>query len=891
MTNVGENQKTFAIEQGRCIRCGACALLAPSVFEMTANASRVYGEAGDAETLRAAEAAVLICPTMAIRARRTAASVSPSPGPTTREPSGRAPVFPLFPHFARHSESVRWRLGTIDWPRVDPARASVALRTLVREMAFSEHATYSATQRFMQTFGDDVDFTQWISIWFYEETRHPHVLMEWLRAVGEPVDSEFVLRGRVSTPFMKSKMGTLVTNIVSEVTAASAYGAMGAGAVEPVLGQLGTFIAGDEARHAGSFFRFAHRRVQTASDPDRERLDALKVLHFWLNETDQVSHPINQMLERLGAGQDANNVLGAVTFDLAAVKRRVTRLIGLLVDIPLVSPEHVLPVLKAMTTARHERQREVVGEAPYSSDAGDCDMASPRDTHWDAIVVGAGLGGLSAAAALTRSGYRTLVLEQHDVPGGYAHRFLRRPRGTKVTFAFDVALHQIGGLAPDRILAKQLTELGVMSRIRLRRFGEVCRTTGPAHDFVVSADVSVYAQQLVRLFPDHRAQIDDLFHRLAAADLGVCGYDDPPAAARDLMRRTARDVIREHVADDRFVAIFSVLWAYLGLPPTALCAFTFAQVWASYHVGGCYYIEGGGQALSNAFVDVVESGGGQVVLNAAVREIVHAGGRAVGVATDRHGEFRSDLVVSNASVSDTFGRLHGNGNGNGDTDARDAANAQVSTSIVETYVGLRGRAEDLGLSDRLLFCAPSYDCDAQWAALQSGDHSGVPLVFANHNLSDPGNVPDGRSILNAAVLANGAPWMALDDRAYAEQKKFAEQYLLGRLGQWIPDLADRIEVCETGTPRTMNRYSWNPDGAIYGVSPTARTHPLRRPRPRTRVPGLYLAGAWTFPAGGFHGAIVSGLHTARLAAADLAGQSDGNTLMSMSPPVGLDGRE
>jgi ferritin len=236
------------------------------------------------------------------------------------------------------------------------------MRVLVREMAFSEHATYSATQRFMQTFGDDVDFTQWLSIWFYEETRHPHVLMQWLRAVGETVDDSFVLHGRVSTPFMRSKMGTLVTNIVSEVTAATAYGAMGRAQPEPVLAQLARFIAGDEARHASSFFQFARQRLETAANPQRERLDALKVLHFWLNETEQVSHPINQMLERVRADGATDDALRLVTFDFGAVKRRITRLIATLIDVDLATPDDVLPALKAMTEDVHARHREGDGQ-------------------------------------------------------------------------------------------------------------------------------------------------------------------------------------------------------------------------------------------------------------------------------------------------------------------------------------------------------------------------------------------------------------------------------------------------------------------------------------------------------------------------------------------------
>jgi hypothetical protein len=257
----------------------------------------------------------------------------------------------LFPSLARASESVRWALEDLRWSDLRPELAPPALRALVREMAFSEHATYSATQKFMQSFAADVDFTQWLSIWFYEETRHPHVLALWLEHLGEPIDDAFVVRGRVSTPFMRSLMGTLVTNIISEVTAAHAYHTMATSAHEPVLAGIARRISGDEARHASAFFRYADRRIATSRAADRERLDALKVLHFWLNESGQVTHPINQMLERLrasteGAGQ-------ALTFDIAAVNRRVARLVGLLVDRPIAGPDDVLPLLKELTSRVH----------------------------------------------------------------------------------------------------------------------------------------------------------------------------------------------------------------------------------------------------------------------------------------------------------------------------------------------------------------------------------------------------------------------------------------------------------------------------------------------------------------------------------------------------------
>jgi prolycopene isomerase len=119
------------------------------------------------------------------------------------------------------------------------------------------------------------------------------------------------------------------------------------------------------------------------------------------------------------------------------------------------------------------------------------------------------------------------------------------------------------------------------------------------------------------------------------------------------------------------------------------------------------------------------------------------------------------------------------------------------------------------------------------------------------------------------VLSEGATWLAGDDAAYRQRKREVEAMLLGRLRERLPELDDTLEICEVGTPRTMARYSWNPEGAIYGAASSPAQHPLRRPSPRTTLPGLYLAGAWTFPAGGFEGAMTSGLHTAHLVAHDL----------------------
>ncbi len=90
------------------------------------------------------------------------------------------------------------------------------------------------------------------------------------------------------------------------------------------------------------------------------------------------------------------------------------------------------------------------------------------------------------------------------------------------------------------------------------------------------------------------------------------------------------------------------------------------------------------------------------------------------------------------------------------------------------------------------------------------------------------------------------------------------ELLVDKFSEVIPDIRERIEVIEVGTPRTMKRYTGNPYGAVYGYACSPSGHSVFRPRPDTPVPGLYLASAWTFPGPGFGGTLAGGANTASI---------------------------
>ena len=495
-------------------------------------------------------------------------------------------------------------------------------------------------------------------------------------------------------------------------------------------------------------------------------------------------------------------------------------------------------------------------------------MSKP-DTDWDVIVIGAGLGGLSAAARLSKAGLRVLVLEQHVYSGGYAHHFLRKVRGTKIVYDFDVALHQTGDLTPGRSMHRLLGDLGVLEQIGLNRFDIAYRSRGPRHDLQVPADADAYQALLCEAYPEQARGVRDLFQAFREID-APAENGAPSSTAFASMELSLAELLDQHVRDERIQAIIATLWGYLGLVPSQVSAFLYARMWSSFHHGGCYYVQGGGQALSDAFVRVIESHRGRLLLRTEVTGIQTRAGRVVGVETRQRGSFHAPVVVSNAAAPLTFHSL---------LDSPELAGADiekvdalpVAVSIHQAYVGMRGDAAKLGLADRGAFFMPSYDFEVERRALESGDYREQGWLLGNHNLADPGHAPPGRSILHASVMADGRLWEGLDEMAYRERKRDLEEYLVDRIAEAIPDVRERIEICETGTPHTMQRYSLNPQGSIYGYASTPTSHTIHRPDARTSVPGLYLAGAWTFPGPGFTGTMVSGYRTAGLVFEDIEG--------------------
>ena len=507
-------------------------------------------------------------------------------------------------------------------------------------------------------------------------------------------------------------------------------------------------------------------------------------------------------------------------------------------------------------------------------------MADAETIRVDAVVVGAGLGGLGAAGYLARAGHEVAVVEHHAVPGGYAHEFKRRG------FRFEVALHALDGAGPGGWLYPMLDDLGVLDRVEFAPIDPFYTARFGDFEITVPAALSDYLTELKTAFPEEKLGIDGLFAAVGRVASDVARYgEDRSSGAKptplemlerypDMAQAFSQDwqtFMSSHVADSRLQAVTSALWGYLGLPPSRVSAGLFALALHSYHTTGAWYPKGGSQAMSRAMVDGIVLRGGIVRFRNRVTRMETVDGRIAAVETDRGLRIEADVFISNASPSATIEMI---GARHFDEPFLASIDRDVpALSNLVVYLGLDCDLAAEGWDHHEYFVADGYDIESDYAAMTTGDFSKTGIVIANYTDADPGCAPSGHSVL---VMMSLAPWDYQnvwgtggdlegysDNPEYVRVKEEAADLLIDRVGRLIPGLRESIVVKEIGTPLTNVRYGLAQNGSIYGRQQTVENLMNRR-SPRTPIPNLFLAGAW-IGGGGMSAALNSGRTAAAVA--------------------------
>ncbi len=494
---------------------------------------------------------------------------------------------------------------------------------------------------------------------------------------------------------------------------------------------------------------------------------------------------------------------------------------------------------------------------------------------WDSIVIGSGIGGLCAAAALARRGQRVLVLEQHRVAGGLTQTFTRQG------WNFATGVHYIGGVGDqpgaEGQFGRLLTWLGD-GTLRFASCGnpyDVVRL--PGFEFGIEHPESRFQAALHAGFPDQAAAIErwfDAMHEARRAAYTMMALRGMPswlawglrlwrgAEVERMVQRTLAQALAD-IPDMRLRAVLGARWGDYGAPPDSAPLLEHALVTGAYNAGA-YFPVGGPSRLAQSLLPTVQAAGGELQLGASVEQIVVSGGRASGVVYRRDGAVHSAAarqVISAMGVLNTAACLASDVAAPWQSELRAL---RPGLSYLSLYLGFEGDIAAAGASAANVWIYESEDIGRVW--LQPADEDAPGLFVSFPSLKDPqGGGQPTAEVLALCDAAAFAPWLQRGDAERPEEylalKAWIEERLLAQFCRHFPALAPMIRLHEMSTPVTQQHFVRSPAGAMYGLEMDAARLGSAALNVRTPVPGLLLAGQDVAGAG-VQAAAMSGLMAA-----------------------------
>jgi phytoene dehydrogenase-like protein len=505
---------------------------------------------------------------------------------------------------------------------------------------------------------------------------------------------------------------------------------------------------------------------------------------------------------------------------------------------------------------------------------------------WDAIVIGSGLGGLTAAAYLATNGRRTLVLEQHYVAGGNSHVFRRRALKGKLELEFDVGVHYIGDCQPGGLIPSVLEGLGINTI-------EYVEMDPDGFDTLMFPGLTVrvpkgwdrYRDRLVEALPDDETGIHRCVGVLEALASEMPRIPLPPKA-EDLPRlvqefpnffrwgmRPLSALFDDCGLGQKARAVLAGESGTYALPPSRTPVLLHAMLMDHYLRAGAYYPKGGGQVFAAHLVDALRAYGGELRTQVRVERILVEDGRVVGVRLTSGEEIKAPVVVSNADIKRTYLELLGEDHISAATASR-IGRLKMALPLFVVYLGLDIDLRDSMPNTNYLYF-PSYDIEGMYQDCFEGRlPSNLMLYLTSGSVKDPETdhiAPRGYTSLEIMTLvpadyplwniekgpAAGEKYQRNPD--YRSAKEHLTEAMIDGADRIIPGLKDHIVWKEAATPITQERYTLSTGGTSYGIELSPEQFGPARPGTSTEVAGLYIVGASTMFAHGIAGVMRGGV--------------------------------
>lgn len=494
------------------------------------------------------------------------------------------------------------------------------------------------------------------------------------------------------------------------------------------------------------------------------------------------------------------------------------------------------------------------------------------DDHYDVIVIGAGIGGLTAAALLAHRGLRVLAVEQHYLPGGCCTAIRRRG------IAFDVGAALLYGFGPEGYNPHRYVMNELEEDIDMIRHECVFRVNFDDRQVTLWLDFERYFKELAAAFPHEEKGLRRLYKSLWSLYKGVLASRSPAPPTEmhwvDGMRgffraplqtmrvglslsKTTKNFLEQYVSDRDLIGFFDMLMATMFCCTTEELPLLLGSIiMVDTHVGGACYPAGSPQMLPNKLEKALEKNGGRILYRHLVEEILIHDGAATGVRLDDGTIVAADHIVSDAAIWNLYGTLikpqHIR------PERLSWARSFVPTfSVLLLYLGVDKEAIPDGTRPVEVFVA-------DWHDLSSPN-----VIVYIPSLDDRSICPPDVHSLTVAVPAQRHDWPRAHDPLYRsaeyyERKQREADKVLDLLETRFPGLRDHIRVMEAATPSTVERFTLRPEGCVGGPKQMMGQELMRRPRARCEFKHLYLCGDSTVMGEGVVAVTSSGIGAANM---------------------------